>query len=238
MDDAPHYLDGVDAPVLVRVNRRARRVSVRIDPTHRLVIATAPSQRAVAGALAFAESKADWLNAQLASVAPPQAFVAGGVFPLRGAPCRIEAADHPRRRTSQPEANVVIVGGGPEHLNRRLVDWLKKEARRDLTARADAHCATLGVDRSGIQIKDTRSRWGSCSSDKVLSFSWRLILAPPDILDYVAAHECAHLIHMDHSAAFWGVVDRLGVDAAGARRWFKDNGQDLHRWGVPMRAAA
>ncbi|MHA7873704.1 MAG: M48 family metallopeptidase, partial [Hyphococcus sp.] len=124
------------------------------------------------------------------------------------------------------------VGGAPEHLNRRIADWMKQQARAILSERVDHYCARLGRRRSVIRIRDTRTRWGSCSSTGVLSFSWRLIMAPPEMLDYVAAHECTHLIHMNHSPAFWRQLSVLGVDCRKAADWFNETGPELFAYGA------
>ena len=121
----------------------------------------------------------------------------------------------------------ILVGGEAAHFHRRLTDFLKREARHALTARVENYCARLERRCKSIRVGDTKTRWGSCSSDGALAFSWRLIMAPPEILDYVAAHECVHLIHMNHSPAFWRKVASLGVDARQAESWFRAHGAEL-----------
>jgi predicted metal-dependent hydrolase len=130
----------------------------------------------------------------------------------------------------------LLAGGDARHINRRITDWLKAEARRTLTARADFYADAVGRNRGPVSIRDTRSRWGSCARDGALSFSWRLILAPPAILDYVAAHECAHLVHLNHSPAYWRVLMELGAAARAARDWFAAHGQGLYAYGVERAA--
>ncbi|GAB4532255.1 MAG: SprT family zinc-dependent metalloprotease [Amphiplicatus sp.] len=222
------------APLEARVNRRARRLIVRVDPVLGRVLAIAPSQRALPEAIAFARERVAWIRARLAEGAPARPFRPGGLCPYRGIAHRIVNAGPPRApvtRCAEPRPQLVV-GGDPAHVNRRLVDWLKREAKRALAERADHYAGRLGVRRGPVRIRDTRSRWGSCSSDGTLSFSWRLILAPPAILDYVAAHECAHLLHLDHSPAFWRALARLDVDAEAARDWFAREGPALFAWGA------
>lgn len=221
------------APLEARVNRRARRLIVRVDPVRGRVLVTAPSRRALPEALAFARERVEWIRARLAEGAPARPFRPGGLCPYRGIAHRIVNAGPPRAPVTRRDgANPqLVVGGDPAHVNRRLVDWLKREARRVLSERADHYASRLGVRRGPVRIRDTRSRWGSCSSDGTLSFSWRLILAPPAILDYVAAHECAHLLHLDHSPAFWRALARLDADAGAARDWFAREGPALLVWG-------
>jgi hypothetical protein len=218
-------------PMRLRVNRRARRLIVRVDPSGRVLV-TAPSQRAAGEAVAFARSRALWIREQLDAVGPLP-FADGVTIPFRGRPHKIihRAGARGVALASLDGEDALIVGGENAHLNRRVVDWLKREARLALAESVDRHIEAIGVPRRRIVIRDTTSRWGSCSSHGGLSFSWRLILAPPEILDYVAAHECAHLVHMDHSPRFWRLVQRLGVDAEASRCWFAAHGPALHRWG-------
>lgn len=227
-------LGGQSAPVIVRVNRRARRLIVRVDARAGKVVVTAPSKRAIPEALAFARTRAGWIRRQFAEAEPAVPFAHGGSCPYRGTFHRIVNAGPARALVSRidgPEP-AILVGGSPEHVNRRLIDWLKREAQREVGAAVRRHCEKLRQSAKRIQVRDTRSRWGSCSADGVLSFSWRLILAPPWVLDYVAAHECAHLLHLDHSAHFWRTVAELGADADAARRWFRRNGAALHAFGA------
>ena len=221
------------APLVVRVNRRARRLIVRVDAVAGSVLVTAPSKRAIPEALRFARSKAGWIRRQFERGDSPRPFVAGGECPYRGVFHRIELDGPPRapvRRIDDPPR--LLIGGEAAHLNRRLTDWLKAEARRAIEARVAVHAAALGRRVTRVCVRDQASRWGSCSSAGALSFSWRLILAPPDMLDSVAAHECAHLVHLDHSPAFWRTLRGLGVDVEGSRVWFRRNGAALRAWGA------
>jgi predicted metal-dependent hydrolase len=129
------------------------------------------------------------------------------------------------------EDSDINVAGGIEHLSRRLGDWLKKQAHIRIVSLAHQKAKQIDKTLARITVRDTRTRWGSCSSKGGLSFSWRLIMAPPEILDYVVAHEVAHLAHMNHSSSFWDTVDRLTENAKGSRAWLNDNGTVLHRIG-------
>ena len=235
-------LGGQIAPLTARVNRRARQLIIKVDPVTGRVIVTAPSKRALPEAIRFANDRRAWINARLDEGAPAQPFEPGGYFPYRGLAHEIINSGPARSpvRCVDGESPHFLVGGEAVHINRRLVDWLKKDAKRTLSERAHDFAGRLGKNISRVQVRDTRSRWGSCSSDGALSFSWRLILAPPAILDYVAAHECAHLVHLDHSPAFWRTVKSLEVDVDGASRWFDLHGVKLHAWGVqpPLHRAA
>ena len=126
---------------------------------------------------------------------------------------------------------MIAVHGLPEHAPRRVADFLKREARADLIAAAARHAAALGVAIGRVSIKDTTSRWGSCSASGDLSFSWRLVLAPPYVLDYLAAHEVAHRREMNHGPRYWENVARLFPDYKRAEAWLKAHGATLHRYG-------
>jgi len=219
------------APLVARINRRARRLIVTVDAVCGRVIVTAPSRRALPEAIDFAKTRTRWITAQLVESGGAKPFCDGLVIPFRGSPTCIEHAGGPRAGV-RFESGKIIAGGDEAHLNRRITDWLKSEARRVLTERADHYAGELGRKRGSITIRDTRSRWGSCARDGSLSFSWRLILAPPEILDYVAAHECAHLVHLNHSPAYWRTLRNLGIDSRTARAWFAENGKDLYAYGA------
>jgi predicted metal-dependent hydrolase len=224
------------ARLTARVNARARRLILRVDPIARIVHVTAPSRAALPEAIRFAGEKRGWIWRELARAAPARPFEIGGFCPYRGELHRIVAAPGGRGAVSLAPAPLreLRVGGREDHVNRRVIDWLKREARRILTEEVNRFAAALGRRPSRIVIRDTRSRWGSCAADGALSFSWRLILAPPEILSYVAAHECAHLLHADHSPRFWRTVAGLGVDARAARAWFRVHGETLHAWGAKV----
>jgi predicted metal-dependent hydrolase len=128
---------------------------------------------------------------------------------------------------------LLCVAGQAAHLNRRLADFLQREAKRDLEAVSRQFATKLGLAVRRLSVRDQSSRWGSCSSTGVLSFSWRLILAPTHVLEYLAAHEVAHLVEMNHSARFWRVVNRLVPGHEKAKAWLDAHGADLHRYGFP-----
>lgn len=233
--DATIDLGDRTAPLTARVNRRARRLIVKVDAVAGRVIVTAPSKRALPEAIDFARTRARWIMRQLDEGDGARPFADGVVFPYRGAPlCVVNEGG--ARAGVRMDGERLLAGGDSRYLNRRVTDWLKAQARQALTARADHYAAMLGRKRGAISIRDTKSRWGSCARDGALSFSWRLILAPPAMLDYVAAHECAHLVHLDHSPAYWRVLRTLGIDARAARDWFAAHGHSLYAYGVERSA--
>ncbi len=127
---------------------------------------------------------------------------------------------------------IICVAGGAEHIERRVADYLKREVRNDLQKTTQAYAEAYGVKVKRLSIRDQSSRWGSCTSAGSLSFSWRLILAPTYVLDYLAAHEVAHLVEMNHSARFWKVVARECRHVERAKTWLDTHGNDLHRYGI------
>jgi predicted metal-dependent hydrolase len=139
--------------------------------------------------------------------------------------------------TNQHGERLLCVAGDGPHVDRRVSDFLKREARRDLEIANARAAATLGVKIKRLSIRDQSSRWGSCSTTGALSYSWRLILAPPFVLDYLAAHEVAHLVEMNHSPRFWRLVDRLCPHARRAKPWLELHGTDLHRYGLPSKGS-
>ena len=228
--DAGHVQAGdTSLPVAVRVDPRARRLTLRlVDGTARV---TVPSRRHVADAKRLAEARSGWLAARLAERPARTPFAVGSVLPVLGAPRRIEAAAK-AGAAARLTPDAIITGGADEAaVARRVEALLRREARAFLTARADAHARTLGLPPCPVTVRDTRSRWGSCSAAPALSFSWRLALAPPEVADYVAAHEVAHRRHMDHSDAFWAVVAGLMPDYRQHASWLRANGASLHAFG-------
>ena len=222
--------------VRLRRHRQARRYTLRIDAPSREVVLTMPPRGSVREAKEFAQKHGGWIAARLKRLPEAAPFAHGVEVPLRGEPHRIV---HRRgeRGTVWTESDgsgrlVLCVAGEPPHVDRRVSDFLKREAQRDIEAASRGYAAQLGVQIKRICVRDQSSRWGSCSNTGVLSFSWRLILAPPFVLDYLAAHEVAHLVEMNHSARFWRVCGKVCPSMERAKKWLDTYGNDLHRYGV------
>jgi predicted metal-dependent hydrolase len=217
-------------PVAVKRNTRARRLILRIDPASGLPVVTLPARTSLAQAEAFLRGNTAWIETRLDRSPSPIPFRDGAVFPLRGEPCRILHRGG-RGLVRLEEAGQLCVPGQPEHVSRRVTEWLKREARRDFSVACARHSGALGKPYAAIRIGDAGSRWGSCSSSGVLTFSWRLVMAPPHVLDYLAAHEVAHLAEMNHGPRFWAHVERLDPEHKRARSWLKAHGAALHAIG-------
>ncbi len=138
---------------------------------------------------------------------------------------------HVPGRATRRDGSMLLVGGEPSFLSRRVRDWLRREARAVLTKKAGALAARIGKRVRAVRIADPRTRWGSAASDGTLAFSWRLVLAPPEVLDYVVAHEVAHLRHMNHGPLFWALVGELAGEFDAPRAWLAANGARLLRHG-------
>ena len=222
--------------VTVRRHPRARRYTLRVRERDREVVMTIPPRGSLQQARDFAERNAGWIAARVKRIPQSVPFADGETIPLRGVPHRI--AHKPRARGAvwteiDREGSVLIcVAGGAQHLARRVRDFLKREAKRDLSEATKRHAHALDVAIERIGVRDTASRWGSCSSDGALSYSWRLIFAPAFVLDYLAAHEVAHCRELNHSARFWRVVDQLTPERRRAEAWLKAHGNSLHRYGA------
>jgi predicted metal-dependent hydrolase len=222
--------------VQLRRHRQARRYTLRIQATTREVILTIPPRGTLKEAGEFAQKHGGWIAARLGRLPEAMPFTDGVVVPLRGVPHRI-AHRRGMRGTVWAEVahdgeRLLCVAGNAPHLDRRVGDYLRREARRELEAASLRFAAALGVAIKRITVRDQSSRWGSCSTTGMLSFSWRLILAPSHVLDYLAAHEVAHLVEMNHSPRFWRLVQRLCPGHGHAKAWLDAHGADLHRYGL------
>lgn len=224
---------GTSVPVRVHVDKRARRVSVRIDPAAREAVATAPAPRYALDAISFANERVEWIAERLGALPQQVIFKPGAYIPLRGVIHRLSHTDSGRtvRLDRSGVVPVLLVPGPRDVFADKTRAFLRAAARTDFADRVAVHAQTLKVTPRSITIKDTRSRWGSCSSDRRLNFSWRLVCAPPFALDYVAAHEVAHLREMNHSTRFWRLVERCVPTWKDARRWLEERGSALHAVG-------
>ncbi|UYN95004.1 MAG: M48 family metallopeptidase [Enhydrobacter sp.] len=223
---------GESLPVTFVRNPRARRASLRVDAARRRIVLTAPPRMSRATAVGFAEAQAGWIAARLERLPIRRPFVDGGELPLFGAPHLIRHRPE-SRGTVWREGNEIHVAGRQEHLPRRLKDWLAAEIRRELPPRVRVKAARVDRPVKRITIRDTRSRWGSCGPDASMSFSWRLVFAPLHVVDYLVAHEVAHLVHLNHGPRFWALAEELcDGPMEQAHAWLKANGESLLQYGA------
>ncbi len=214
-----------------RRSARARRISLRIDPRSGRVIVTLPSRAAQAAGMALLADHSGWINDRLARLPAPAPFADGVTVPLDGVPHRIR--HQPGQRGDAVQGTELRIGGAPEFLARRVTDLLRTEARRRLAPLAAEKARAAGLQPRRVVVKDTRSRWGSCTADGTLMFCWRLAMAPLLVQDYVVAHEVAHLRHMDHGRGFWALVATLTPHRCAATAWLDAHGAGLQRVGLP-----
>ncbi|GAA6180341.1 SprT family zinc-dependent metalloprotease [Shimia sp. NS0008-38b] len=213
--------------VMVRHSKQARRISLRVSRLDGKVTLTVPRGVSDREAMGFASEKQSWLRRQLQQQPELVTVAQGAVVPVAGRERRVVAGAGRSVVLGQDE---IAVPGKPEHTARRVQGFLKELARHRLSEAVDHYAARLGTMPTRLTLRDTRSRWGSCSSAGALMFSWRLVMARPEVLDYVAAHEVAHLKEMNHSQAFWDVVTGLYGPYEAERGWLRTDGQQLHRY--------
>jgi predicted metal-dependent hydrolase len=224
----------------------ARRFTLRVRSAARDAVLTMPRRASLREARAFAERHAAWITARLNRLPAVIPFEDGAITPLRGVDhlllhlpgARGVVWSEPLRRADSPvglgdgPAHALFVAGAREHMQRRVIDFFKREARRDLEAAVARHTQMLDLPARSIGLRDTVSRWGSCSASGSLNFSWRLILAPPFVLNYIAAHEATHLVHFDHSPRFWALAHKLCSEVDRAEAWLATQGAQLHKFGA------
>ncbi|MGN8097301.1 M48 family metallopeptidase [Methylobacterium radiotolerans] len=226
--------EGASLRIALRRRPTARRITLRVSAATGEAVITLPSRTAINTAQRFAASHAGWIAARLARVPVRVLFEVGASLPVRGELHRISqrgTRSGPVRVECVEGERVLSVSCDAAHVARRVRDFLAREARRDLTEAIERYAAQLGQRPVRVTLRDTRSRWGSCTARGELNFSWRLILAPPTVLDYLVAHEMAHLREMNHSPRFWALVHALCPHTDAAEAWLKRHGTGLHRYG-------
>ena len=221
---------GADVDLFVRRSARARRILLQVGQVNGGVELALPRGATLGEALEFAEQKAAWVERRLGLVLPRVPFVDGAEVPFRGTPLRIRHIDVPGVAVRYIDGEL-LVPGRDDTVSGRVKRWYRDQARHQIVPRASEKAERLGRRCGRITVRDQRTRWGSCSGNGNLNFSWRLILAPENVLDYVVAHEIAHLTEMNHGPRFWNHVGRLCAEPQAARAWLRSRGASLHRFG-------
>lgn len=214
-------------PITLRFSSRAKRLSLRVSRLDGRVTLTAPRFVSEVDAMAFATERADWIRGHLAQFKSSVPIELGTSLPVQGKQFDIVVGAKKRPRFGD---HCIEVHPQTPHVGTAVETFLKHAAREALTGASQRYADKLGRKFTRLTLRDTRSRWGSCSAQGALMYSWRLIMAPPEVLDYVAAHEVAHLVEMNHSDRFWAVTQRLCPEYKAHRKWLRDHGADLHRW--------
>jgi predicted metal-dependent hydrolase len=233
---------GETLTVSLRRLGNARRFTLRVRFAARDAVLTMPARASLREAREFTERHAAWIAARLRRLPETIPFRDGAVVPLRGVDHSITHCPDARgtvwteARFASESTEIagfdLCVAGRQEHIHRRIVDFMKREARRDLEQAVARHTRALGLAARSVGLRDTVSRWGSCSANGSLNFSWRLVMAPPFVLDYLAAHEVAHLEYLDHSDRFWALTRRLCAETDRAEGWLSAHGAHLHKFGA------
>lgn len=216
--------------VTLRRSTQARRLNLRVSGLDGWVTLSMPRSLPLAQALTFLREKEDWLRAAMRRSPSRQGVAIGQPILLRGQMLRITESRDVRRVMEAGEALLVPPDPDGQRTPLRLATYFKAAAQAELVVASKHYATDLGRPFSAISLRDTRSRWGSCTAQGRLMYSWRLIMAPPQVLRYVAAHEVAHLKHMDHSPAFWSCVGRLMPDYRDHRGWLRTHGAELHSY--------
>lgn len=219
--EAPDQVGGVR----VKASQRARRMALRVDVKAGDIVLTWPRGASEHSAARFIEQNRQWIEQHRRKLPQPKAFVEGEIISVHGQEYKIVRREG--RGLTFLAAGHLIVHGRPEHMSRRIKDFLKEKAREVLEDVAAEKLSDINQKAAGVRVIDPKTRWGSCSPDGRMMFSWRLILAPPEVLDYVVAHEVAHRVHMNHSRKFWALCASLTGDAGASRRWLRAHGSTL-----------
>jgi hypothetical protein len=235
-------LEVAGTAVTLRVNRRARRVSLRLDRTRREIVATAPSPRRLPEAAAFARERAGWIAERMAELPDATPVHPGMVLTLFGEPVRLEAGTGRARWLAAAGGEPARISAmassdlGGEGYARAVILMIRKRALAVLTERTEVYAAMLGAPAPKVTVADAKGRWGSCrpglrGQPASIRYSWRLALAPFEVADYVAAHECAHLLELNHGPRFWAHVKALVGEPKAHRAWLRAEGARLHAFG-------
>ncbi len=208
---------------------KAKRLTLRIDAKERLPILTIPSRCSAKRAVEFVEMHRAWLEENLQKIPAIKHFENGEKISLMGKEYIINHCPQKRCGVMIEEDNI-IVSGSKEFLHRRICDFIKKKAQEQLLKKSQTLANKIGCHVNHVSIKDTKSRWGSCSSLENINYNWRICMAPKYVINYLVAHEVSHLLHQDHSREFWQCVKKLCPDAAKGRLWLKNYGKELYRY--------
>lgn len=224
-------IDGQRLPVKVVENERAKRLTLRLFPAGDGLKVTTPSHVGDDEIEEFVARNRNWAASRIARLPNRIELSHGETIPFKGVEHKIISSGkirglvHASKENGEP---VLCVPGEPQAASRKLLAFMKREARNELDSVVNLHATKIGIRPKQLRITDTTSRWGSCSSTRTLSFSWRIIMAPPEVLNYLAAHEVAHLKEMNHSQRFWDLTRELCPDTDIQKTWLRAHGAKLH----------
>lgn len=219
--------------VTVKRSARAKRLALRLDPKERVINLVVPARMSLQKAYFFAKTHEDWVRETLGKLAPPRPFSHGAILPIFGDSIMLDVMVDPAisRTKIEMDGDVMRIKTYQDDPQNRIVAYIKKLARDGLADMASEKAQQIGKSVNAITVRDTKSRWGSCAQDGSISFSWRLVFAPYVAIDYVVAHEVAHLVHMDHGKKFWDLCRSLSIDYVEGKYWMQNHGNELMRYG-------
>lgn len=215
-----------DFPLKVNTSFKLKRLSLRIDHKKRIVVFSMPKFYPGKKAVDFINSHIDWIEEKLAQLPQIKEFEDGETISLFGQ--QISICHQTDFGAPKLINNTLFVGGDKEFLHRRIKDYIKRESKKEFLKKSQNLASRLGYPLTGVSIKDTKSRWGSCSNRKHINYSWRIALAPDFVIDYLMAHEVAHLKHQDHSSNFWKTLESLYPNAQAGKDWLIKHGNKLY----------
>ncbi|MCB9991724.1 MAG: M48 family metallopeptidase [Rhodospirillales bacterium] len=227
------WLAEIHPALKMRISKRARRLALRLDHDGRTMHLVVPVRFSVRKAQQFALEHREWIASKLAEAPPPIPFTDGALIPILGEERSVQVIFNPDRKITKVELSpgLLRITTNRDDPGSRIVRHLKNEARATMAGLAQEKAALIGKSVKEVQVRDTKSRWGSCAPDGRICFSWRLVFAPWEAMDYVVAHEVAHLAHMNHSAAFWRQCAALSENYESGKNWIRNNGAELMRYG-------
>lgn len=215
-----------DFDLEVKTSFKAKRISLKIDAKKKLPIITMPKFCSANYAIDFIKRNQEWIENSLNKIPEKIIFSHGDKISIMG---QIYEVNHCPDAKSGVwlEGGKVNVSGGEEFLNSRLKNFVIKVAKNELSKLGREKAKNIKCYVNKISIKDTKTRWGSCSTKSNINFSWRVVLAPSIVIDYLISHEVCHLIHHNHSKEFWNDVNKLAIDMESGKQWLKENGNSL-----------
>ena len=220
--------------VKIRTSKRAKRVALRLDSKERIIELVVPARMSLKRAQDFARQNEIWIQETLATLPPALPYEDGRIIPVLGKERQLDIYIDPERKTTSITMNesYINIKTNKNEPKARIERYLKTLAKEELTKLSQDKAEIIHKSIASVTIRDTKSRWGSCSQDGCLSYSWRLIFAPLCAFDYVVAHEVAHLVHLNHSKAFWTLCRDLSLDFVEGQYWMRNHGHELMRYGA------
>lgn len=227
-------LEEISPHIKPRISKRAKRIALRLDPKTNDIHLVIPPRASMKKALDFAFTHQDWIREKIETRPAPIPFEDGVSLPLFGEDIMLDIYyDITLKRTSITlNKNILSIKTNKEEPSLRITRFLKEKARERLASLAHEKAGQIDKTVKRVQVRDTKSRWGSCSPDGTISFSWRIIFAPIAALDYLVAHEVAHLTHKNHGPQFWALCEELSTDYKAGKEWIRKHGHSLMRYGI------